>query len=126
MKGITLEEGQIILQDIHVGVYGTHTGAKPLLGKAYMHGFFWLTAVSDADSIVRRCEGASFLIARSMYHLISCRPYPLPGLFHIGARFGRSVQESKGWIHTHLRRSGQIHKMGRSEASCLHHSGESS
>jgi hypothetical protein len=60
MKCITLEEGQIILQDIHVGVYGTHTGAKSLLGKAYMHGFFWLIAVSDADSIVRRCEGCQF------------------------------------------------------------------
>jgi hypothetical protein len=26
--------------------------------------------------------------------------------FHMGARFGRSFQESKRWIHTYLDRSG--------------------
>jgi hypothetical protein len=35
MKCVTLEEGQVILQDIHVGVYGIHVGAKSLVGKAY-------------------------------------------------------------------------------------------
>jgi hypothetical protein len=40
MKCITPEEGQIILQDVHVGVYGSHTGAKSLVGKIYQQGFF--------------------------------------------------------------------------------------
>jgi hypothetical protein len=35
-------------------------GAKSLVGKTYRQGFFWLTAVSDADSIVRQCEGCQF------------------------------------------------------------------
>jgi hypothetical protein len=60
MKCITLEEGQTILQDIHVGVCESHTGAKSLVGKTYRQGFFWLTTVYDADSIVRRCEGCQF------------------------------------------------------------------
>jgi hypothetical protein len=34
MKCIT-PEGQIILQDVHVGVYGSHAGAKSLMGKTY-------------------------------------------------------------------------------------------
>jgi hypothetical protein len=59
MKCIT-SEGQIILQDVHAGVCETHAGAKSLMGKAYRQGFFWLTIVSDADSIVRRCEGCQF------------------------------------------------------------------
>jgi hypothetical protein len=60
MKCITPEEGQIILQDVHAEVCMSHTGAKSLVGKTYRQGFFWLTAVSDADSIVHRCEGCQF------------------------------------------------------------------
>jgi hypothetical protein len=60
MKCITPEEGQVILQDIHAGVCGSHVGGKSLMGKTYRHGFVWLTAMFDADSIVRRCEGCQF------------------------------------------------------------------
>jgi hypothetical protein len=35
MKCITLDEGHAILQGIHVGVYGSHAGAKSLVGKTY-------------------------------------------------------------------------------------------
>jgi transposase InsO family protein len=30
------------------------------MGKTYQQGFFWLIAVSDANSIVHRCEGCQF------------------------------------------------------------------
>jgi ribonuclease HI len=60
MKCITPKEGEIILQYIHTGVYGSHAGAKSLMGKTYRQGFFWLTAVSDANSIIRRCEDCQF------------------------------------------------------------------
>jgi transposase InsO family protein len=30
------------------------------VGKAYKQGFFWPTVVSDADSLVHRCEGCQF------------------------------------------------------------------
>jgi hypothetical protein len=56
MKYITPDEGCGILQDIHTGIYGSHMGARSLVGKEYMQGVFWPTAVSDADSLVRRCE----------------------------------------------------------------------
>jgi hypothetical protein len=35
MKCITLDEGCAILQDVHVGICGNHTGARTLMGKAY-------------------------------------------------------------------------------------------
>jgi hypothetical protein len=35
-------------------------GARSLVGKAYRQGFFWPTTVSDANSLVRRCEGCQF------------------------------------------------------------------
>jgi hypothetical protein len=60
MKCITPDEGCAILQDIHAMIYGSHTGARSLMGKAYKQRFFWPTAVSDADSLVRRCEGCQF------------------------------------------------------------------
>jgi hypothetical protein len=72
MKCIALEEGQIILQDVYAGVYGSHVGAKSLMGKTYRQGFFWLTDVSDADSIVCRCEVCQFFACQkhvSSHHL---------------------------------------------------------
>jgi hypothetical protein len=57
MKCITADEGCAVLQDIHAGICGSHAGARSLIGKTYMHGYFWPTAVSDADSLVQRCEG---------------------------------------------------------------------
>jgi hypothetical protein len=59
-KCITPDEGCAILQDIHVGICGSHTGARSLVGKAYRQGFFWPTVVSDADSLVHQCEGCQF------------------------------------------------------------------
>jgi hypothetical protein len=49
MKCVTLEEGKDILREIHEGVCGNVT----LVGKAYRSGFFWPTAVSDAEDLVR-------------------------------------------------------------------------
>jgi hypothetical protein len=60
LKCINTEEGQIILQDIHIGVYGSHIGAKLLVGKMFQQGFFWLTTVSNADSSERQSDGCQF------------------------------------------------------------------
>jgi hypothetical protein len=57
MKCITPDEGCAILQDIHAGICGSHVGARSLVGKPYRQGFFWPTAVSDADSLVHQCAG---------------------------------------------------------------------
>jgi hypothetical protein len=68
MKCITPDEGCAILQDIHVGICGNHMGVRSLMGKAYRQGFFWSTAVSDADSLVHQCEGCQFF-ARQKHSL---------------------------------------------------------
>jgi hypothetical protein len=64
MKRITLEEEQIILQDVDVGICRSHAGAKSLMGKTYWHGFCWLTVVSDTDSVVHQCEGCQLFARR--------------------------------------------------------------
>ena len=60
MKCVTLEEGKDILREIHEGVCGNHAASRTLVEKAYKSGFFWLTAVSDAEDLVRRCPGRQF------------------------------------------------------------------
>ena len=57
MKCVTLEEGKDILREIHEGVCGNHAASRTLVGKAYRSGFFWPTAVSDAEDLIRRCLG---------------------------------------------------------------------
>ena len=53
MKCVTLEEGKDILREIHKGVCGNHAASRTLVGKAYMSGFFWPTAISDVEDLVR-------------------------------------------------------------------------
>jgi hypothetical protein len=55
MKCVTREDGYDILQEIHEGVWGNHAASRTLVGKAYRAGFWWPTAVSDAEDLVRRC-----------------------------------------------------------------------
>jgi hypothetical protein len=55
MKCVTKEDGCDILREIHEGVCGNHAASRTLVGKAYRAGFWWSTAVSDAEDLVRRC-----------------------------------------------------------------------
>jgi transposase InsO family protein len=52
MKCITPNEGCTILQDIHIGICGSHAAARSLVGMAYRDGLFWPTPMSDVDSLV--------------------------------------------------------------------------
>jgi hypothetical protein len=52
-----------------VGICDSHVGTRSLVGKTYRQGFFWPTAVSDADSLVRRYEGCQFFARQK--HVLS-------------------------------------------------------
>jgi hypothetical protein len=54
-KCISTEEGKEILKDIHKGVCGNHAASHTLVGKAFRSGFYWLTALADAEALIRRC-----------------------------------------------------------------------
>ena len=60
VKCVTLEEGKDILREIHEPVCGNHAASRTLVGKAYKLGFFWPTAVLDAEDLVKRCPGCQF------------------------------------------------------------------
>jgi hypothetical protein len=76
MKFITPDEGCAILQDIHDGICGSHVGARSLVGKAYRQGFFWPTAMFDADSLVRQCECCQFFVHEK--HVLSHQLQTIP------------------------------------------------
>jgi hypothetical protein len=65
MKCVTKEDGYDILWEIHEGVCGNHTASRTLVGKAYRNGFWWPTAVSDAEDLVRRCQNCQFFDKQS-------------------------------------------------------------
>ena len=54
---IPSEQGKLLLSDIHGGVCGHHAAPRTLVGNAFRQGFYWPTAVADAEQIVRTYEG---------------------------------------------------------------------
>ena len=57
MKCITQEDGERLLDKIHSGSCGNHAASRTLVGKAFRAGFYWPSAVADAEKLVRHCEG---------------------------------------------------------------------
>ena len=59
-KCISQSDGVRLLTEIHSGICGNHAGPSTLVGKAFRSGFYWPTALADAQTIVRRCPGCQF------------------------------------------------------------------
>jgi hypothetical protein len=56
-KCIELEEGLELLKEIHQGECGHHASSRALVAKAFRHGFYWPTAMKDAQQLVKHCNG---------------------------------------------------------------------
>jgi hypothetical protein len=56
LKCFSRAEGQELMKEIHAGLCGAHIGSRPLLGKVFRQGFYWLKAASDAANLVQKCE----------------------------------------------------------------------
>jgi hypothetical protein len=56
-KCVSQEEGLKILHKIHAGTCGNHVASRTLVGKAFRAGFYWPSVVTDAEKLVRHCEG---------------------------------------------------------------------
>jgi hypothetical protein len=56
-KCIEPEEGLELLREIHQGECGHHASSIALVAKAFRHGFYWPTALKDADQLVKHCNG---------------------------------------------------------------------
>jgi hypothetical protein len=56
LKFLSRAEGIELMKEIHAGLCGSHIGSRPLLGKVFRQGFYWLKAASDAVELVQKCE----------------------------------------------------------------------
>ena len=59
-KCINQEEGVKLLLEIHSGSCGNHAASRTTVEKAFRAGFYWPMAISDAEDLVRCCEGCQF------------------------------------------------------------------
>jgi hypothetical protein len=57
LKCISREEEIEILDEIHSGCCGNHIASRTLVGKTFCTGFYWPTALKDAEEPVRQCKG---------------------------------------------------------------------
>ena len=48
------EKGIAILEDIHQGECSHHAASRSLIAKAFLHAFFWPTALEDAKELVKK------------------------------------------------------------------------
>ena len=77
MKCVTAEEGKEILQEAHEGTCGNHAASRTLVGKVFRSGFYWPTALSDAEALVKRCQGCQYFAKQShlpAHNLINIPP----------------------------------------------------
>ena len=53
MKCATAEEEKDILQEAHEGTCGNHAASRTLVGKVFRSGFYWPTALSGVELLVK-------------------------------------------------------------------------
>ena len=69
MKCIPIAQGKELLLEIHAVICGHHAAPCSLVGKAFRQGFYWLTALSNVEEIVRACKGCKFYAKQT--HLLA-------------------------------------------------------
>jgi hypothetical protein len=76
MKCILRSEGLRLLQGIHGGECGNYAASANLVGKAFRSGFYWTTALADAQDLVRRCKGSQFFAKQQHVPVEALRTIP--------------------------------------------------
>ena len=57
---IPTEQGKDLLEYIHGGVCGHHAAPRTLVENTFHQGFYWPTAVADAERVVRTYKGCQY------------------------------------------------------------------
>ena len=57
---IPIEQGKDLLEDIHGGVYRHHAAPRTLVGNAFWQGFYWPTAMANAEQVIRTYKGSQY------------------------------------------------------------------
>src|SRR6266542_3847943 len=102
MRCISEEDRRKLLKKIHSGICRNHTASRTLVGKAYRQGFFWPTAVTDADELVRKCEGCQYFARQIHVPVQELQTIPITWPFAVwGLDMVAPLQRAPGG-YTHL------------------------
>jgi transposase InsO family protein len=83
MKCISKDEDIQLLREIHNGVCGVDSSWRSIVGKAFMHGFYWPTAKDDAMEIVTKCKECPFFQKQTTKYANPLRPINLSWPFAV-------------------------------------------
>jgi hypothetical protein len=110
---VPIPEGRELLRDIHVGTCGHHAAPCTLVGNAFRQGFYWPTAVADANEIVRTSEGCQFYARKSNLPAHVLQTIPITWPFAVwGAGHRRAPAKGARGLHPSLGRDQQIFQVG--------------
>ena len=56
LKCLTKEQSQYVLQEIHEGACGSHSGARTMAAKIIRAGYYWPTVHGDSADYVKKCQ----------------------------------------------------------------------
>ena len=84
LRCVDVVEALKIIEEIHVGVCGTHMNGLTLSRKILRAGYFWMTVENDCCKFVQKCHKCQvhgYLIRVPLHKLNSmCSPWPFVAL----------------------------------------------
>ena len=83
MKCIPTDQGKQLLLEVHARICGLHVDPRSLVEKAFRQGFYWPTALRDAEEVVRRCEGCQFYAWQTLLPAHELQTIPITWPFEI-------------------------------------------
>jgi hypothetical protein len=66
-KCVSQEHGVKISEEIHAGTCGNYVASHTLVGKAFQAGFYWPSAIANAEKLVHHCEGCQFFAKQTLF-----------------------------------------------------------
>jgi transposase InsO family protein len=99
---IPIPQGRELLYVIHTGMCGHHAAPLTFVGNAFRQGFYWPTVVTDANEIVRTCEGCQFYARKTNLPAHALQTIPITRPFAVcGLDIVRPLRKAPGG-YTHL------------------------
>jgi hypothetical protein len=100
-KCVEPEQGRELLKEIHQGECGHHTSSRALVAKAFRHGFYWPTALQDAELLVKQCNSYQRFSKHRHTPAAALKTIPLTWLFAVWGldMVGPFKTAPGGWTH---------------------------
>jgi len=90
LKCITKEKADYVMQEIHQGVCGYHSGPKTMAARILRAGYYWPTIQEDYNTYTRKCPSCqkhspkTHLHQEEFYHISSPWPFSKWGMDIVG------------------------------------------